>query len=43
MNLAGPLTELGTMAREIIGPTDFLEIFVNAPLAVCEERDVKGM
>ena len=30
-------------AREIIGPTDFLEIFVDAPLEVCEERDPKGL
>jgi adenylylsulfate kinase len=37
------LYELRTIAIEIIGTTDFLEIFVNAPLAVCEERDVKGM
>ena len=43
VSLVSPLTELRTMAREIIGSTDFLEIFVNAPLAVCEERDVKGM
>lgn len=27
--------------REKIG--DFVEVFVNAPLAVCEERDVKGL
>lgn len=30
-------------ARKIIGEKDFLEIFVNAPLAVCEKRDVKGL
>jgi adenylylsulfate kinase len=23
--------------------TQFLEVYVNAPLAVCEQRDVKGM
>jgi adenylylsulfate kinase len=27
--------------REKIG--DFVEVFVNAPLAVCEGRDVKGL
>lgn len=27
--------------REKIG--DFIEVFVNAPLAVCEQRDVKGL
>ena len=31
------------MARNIIGPEDFLEVFVDAPLEVCEERDVKGV
>lgn len=30
-------------AKEIIGEDDFLEIFVNTPLAVCEARDVKGL
>ncbi len=29
-------------AREIIGE-DFVEVYVNTPLAVCEERDVKGL
>ena len=31
------------MAKEIIGTDNFIEIFVNAPLSVCENRDVKGM
>ena len=30
-------------ARNLIGPDDFLEVYVNAPLAVCEQRDVKGL
>ncbi|MDX1760861.1 MAG: adenylyl-sulfate kinase [Christiangramia sp.] len=30
-------------ARRIIGKDNFVEIFVNTPLAVCEERDVKGL
>lgn len=29
--------------KEIIGATDFVEIFVDTPLQVCEERDVKGL
>lgn len=29
--------------RQIVGPVNFYEIFVACPLAVCEERDVKGM
>jgi len=30
-------------AKELIGEDDFLEIFINTPLAVCEARDVKGL
>ena len=29
--------------RAMVGPDNFLEIFVDTPLQVCEERDVKGM
>ena len=29
--------------KDIIGEEDFKEVFVNTPLAVCEERDVKGL
>ena len=28
---------------EIIGKENFIEVFVNAPLEVCESRDVKGL
>jgi bifunctional enzyme CysN/CysC len=31
------------MARELIGEGGFMEVFVDAPLAVCEVRDVKGL
>ncbi|MDP9837913.1 adenylyl-sulfate kinase [Neorhizobium huautlense] len=31
------------MAKMLIGPNDFLEIYVNTPLRVCEERDPKGL
>ncbi len=30
-------------ARGIIGSDRFVEVFVNAPLAVCEQRDPKGL
>jgi adenylyl-sulfate kinase len=29
--------------RRIIGPDNYIEIFVDAPLEVCEQRDVKGL
>ncbi|MEC4594709.1 MULTISPECIES: sulfate adenylyltransferase subunit CysN [Nitrospirillum] len=31
------------MARELLGPGEFLEVFVDTPLAVAEGRDVKGL
>ena len=38
-----PTREIRDLAREIIGPEDFLEVFVDTPLEVCEARDVKGL
>lgn len=31
------------MARELIGDNDFIEVYVNTPLEICEQRDVKGL
>jgi adenylylsulfate kinase len=38
-----PTLQIRQMAREIIGNNDFFEVFVSAPLRVCEQRDPKGM
>jgi adenylylsulfate kinase len=38
-----PTEDVRDMARRIIGQDDFIEVYVNAPLKVCEERDVKGL
>jgi bifunctional enzyme CysN/CysC len=38
-----PFLQDREMAREIIGETAFLEVFVDAPLEVCESRDAKGL
>lgn len=38
-----PTTAMREMARDIIGEGDFVEVFVNTPLEVCESRDVKGL
>jgi len=38
-----PTTEIREMAKNIIGKEDFIEVFVDAPLEVCEQRDVKGL
>ena len=29
--------------REIVGAENYIEVFVDAPLEVCERRDVKGL
>ena len=38
-----PTNSLREMAERIIGPADFKEVYVSTPLAVCEQRDVKGL
>jgi len=31
------------MARELIGADNFVEVYVDTPLQVCEQRDPKGL
>ncbi len=38
-----PTREIRAFAKSIIGEADFVEIFIKAPLEVCEQRDVKGL
>lgn len=38
-----PTIEIRENAKQIIGEKNFLEIFVNTPFEVCEQRDVKGL
>jgi len=38
-----PTIAIREQAKDIIGPEDFIEIFVNTPIEVCEGRDVKGL
>jgi adenylylsulfate kinase len=38
-----PTNEMRAFAQSIIGVDDFHEIFVNTPLEICEQRDVKGL
>lgn len=38
-----PTNRMRQMAREIIGKEHFIEVFVDAPMEVCEARDVKGL
>ncbi len=38
-----PTVEIRNFAKEIIGAENFIEIYINAPIEVCEQRDVKGL
>jgi adenylylsulfate kinase len=31
------------LVRSLVSPGDFVEIYCNAPISVCEDRDVKGL
>ncbi|MDF2457183.1 MAG: cysC [Cytophagaceae bacterium] len=37
-----PTEEIRQMAKEIVGK-DYFEVFINCPLEICEQRDVKGL
>lgn len=38
-----PTEEIRNVAKMIIGKDDFIEVFVNTSLEVCEKRDIKGL
>lgn len=38
-----PTNDIRQMAKEIVGEDDFLEVFVDTPLEICESRDPKGL
>lgn len=38
-----PTDELREMAQQIIGEQNIVNVFIKAPLTLCEQRDVKGM
>lgn len=38
-----PTEEIRALAKSIIGEDDYVEIYVNASLNICESRDVKGL
>ncbi|MFA5958389.1 adenylyl-sulfate kinase [Hyphomicrobium sp.] len=43
VSLISPLIAHREIARNIFEDGEFLEVFVNTPLAVCEKRDAKGL
>lgn len=38
-----PTIKIRNFACSIIGEDHFIEVFINTPLEICEERDVKGL
>ncbi len=42
-SFVSPTNDVRELAKEIIGEKDFVEIFINCPLEICEQRDVKGL
>lgn len=38
-----PTLEIREMAKSIITSEDFIEVFIDTPLELCEKRDVKGL
>ncbi len=43
VSFISPMIEMREQARAIIGPSDFVEIYIDTPLDECEARDVKGL
>jgi adenylylsulfate kinase len=42
-SLISPTEEIRSMSKNIIGANDYFELFINTPIEVCEQRDVKGL
>jgi adenylyl-sulfate kinase len=43
VSFISPFRDDREQAKQIIGSNDFVEVFVDCPLEVCESRDVKGL
>ena len=42
-SFVSPTIEIRNKAKEIIGGDNFIEIFIDTPLEICEQRDIKGL
>lgn len=42
-SFVSPTKAIRQIPKGIVGADDFIEVFVNAPLEICEKRDVKGL
>lgn len=43
VSFISPTLESREMARNIIGKENFVEVFIDTPLEICEARDIKGL
>lgn len=43
VSFISPTREMRQSAKEIIGAADFVEVYIDTPLEICEARDVKGL
>jgi bifunctional enzyme CysN/CysC len=43
VSFISPFRSERRMARELIGESEFMEVFIDTPLDVCEARDPKGL
>jgi adenylylsulfate kinase len=43
VSFISPTRNCRQMARTIIGEADFIETYINAPIEICEKRDIKGL
>lgn len=42
-SLISPTQSIRQMAREVIGEDNYFEVYIDCPLEICEQRDVKGL
>ncbi len=43
VSFISPFRRERQMVRQMVGPGEFMEVYIKTPLAVCEERDPKGL
>ena len=43
VSFISPTREMRHKAKQIIGAEDFVEVYIDTPIEVCEARDVKGL
>ena len=43
VSFISPFRSERQMARDLVGPDEFIEIYVDTPIEICEARDPKGL